>query len=76
MLSIRALYDGKKFTLIDKIDINAPQKVIITFLEENYDDVSTDELAQLAAGSKSFDFLKNKMENIYTDDDLKIKYKR
>jgi hypothetical protein len=35
MLSIRATYDGKKIKLADKLKINTPQEVIITFLEDD-----------------------------------------
>ena len=75
MLSIRAIYDGKNVTLLDKIKVTSPQNIIITFLDENYDEVTTEELAKMASKGKSFNFLKNKGEDIYSDSDLKIKYK-
>jgi len=37
MLSVRAIYDGKKLQLIDKIKIRKPKEVIITFLDEEGD---------------------------------------
>ena len=76
MLSIRAIYDGKNVTLLDKIKITSPQKVIITFLDEIYEDITSEELAKLATKGKSFDFLKDRREDIYSDKDLKVKYKR
>ncbi len=75
MLSVRAIFDGKNITLVDKIKVTSPQKIIITFLDENYDEITTEELAKMATKGKSFDFMKNKKEDIYSDDDLKVKYR-
>ena len=72
------------------LEKNKPQFVIITFVEKIETDISkylnkysvkTDELEisageiqQLLANSKSFDFLREEEEDIYSDEDLKIKY--
>jgi hypothetical protein len=73
-LSIQGTYDGKELRIFDKIRINSPKKVIITFLEDTEDDITTDELHLIAQKGGAFDFLDNEEENIYTDNDLKIKY--
>lgn len=76
MLAVKAIYDGHDVKLPDSIHINKPQKVIITFLEsdDTEDEQITEDIAQLAAKSKSFDFLKDEEENIYSDADLQVKY--
>lgn len=75
MLSIRAIYDGKSLKLLDKVDINEPKEVIITFLEPTDKDISTQEDIHVAEKGRAFDFLNNEAEEIYSDDDLKVKYK-
>ena len=73
MLSIQGIYDGKVLRLLNKIKINSPKKVIITFLENPSDDFTTDELQIIAQEGGAFDFL-NDEEDIYTDNDLIVKY--
>lgn len=75
MLSIKGIYDGKHLKLAKKIRIRSPKKVIITFLDEVEDELSSEELHLLAQKGEAFDFLKNKKEDIYTDKDLKVVYK-
>lgn len=41
MLSVRAIYDGKKLKLLDKVKIKSPKEVIVTFLDENDTDITT-----------------------------------
>jgi len=72
MLSIRAIYDGKKLKLIDKVRVNSPKKVILTFLEDPEDELTYEELHGLAEESGAFDFLEEEPE-LYSDDDLKKK---
>ena len=74
MLSVRAIYDGKHFRLLDSMKVEAPVKVIITFLDD--EDIKASELHYLAAKGKAFDFLENKVEDIYSDKDLKVRYKK
>ncbi len=74
MLSIQGIYDGKELKTFDKIQIKSPKKVIITFLEDITEDFITDELNLIAQEGGAFDFLNNEEENIYTDNDLKVKY--
>jgi len=74
MLSIQGTYDGKELKTFDVIQIKSPKKVIITFLEDISDDITTDELTLIAQEGGAFDFLNNEEENIYTDKDLKVKH--
>lgn len=74
MLSIKGTYDGKVLRIFDKIRINSPKKVIITFLEDPDEDLTTEELHLIAQQGGAFDFLDNEEEDIYTDNDLKVKY--
>ncbi len=75
MLSVKGIFDGKTIRLIEDVKIDSPRKVIVTFLEETGEEIQKD----IYAGSDksgTFDFLKEPSEDIYTDNDLKIKYKK
>lgn len=72
MLSIRAIYDGRKLTLLEKVAIKSPMQVIVTFLDET--DISPAELHYLSAKGGALDFLNEPKEDIYSDKDLKVKY--
>ena len=74
MLSIQGIYDGKELKIFDELQIKSPKKVIITFLEDPTIDFTPDELHLIAQEGGAFDFLNNDEENIYTDNDLKVKY--
>ncbi len=74
MLSVRAIYDGKELKLLEEVKITEPKEVIVTFLENENSDIITSEIGLIAQEGKAFDFLKDE-EDIYTDKDLKIKYK-
>jgi len=76
MQSIRAIYDGETIRFLDKIEIKKPQKVIVTFLDEEVQEDLNKVIYKLADVGKSFDFLKEPEEDIYSDSDLKIKYKK
>ncbi len=72
------------------IEKNKPQFVIVTFVDNietdlskyqikksvNTDevDISNHEIQQMLSKSKSFDFLLSEEEDIYSDNDLKVKY--
>jgi hypothetical protein len=73
MLSIKAIYDGKQIKFLEKINISSPKKVIVTFLDD--EDESSD-IYKLAEEGGSFNFLKEPQEDIYTDKNLKTKYKK
>ena len=74
MLSIQGTYDGKKLVLFDSIRLKSPKRVIITFLEEPDEDNTTEELHLIAQEGGAFDFLNSEEEDIYTDNDLMVKY--
>jgi len=76
MIAVKAVYDGRDVKLPGSIHIYKPQKVIITFLEsdDSEDAQITEGIAQLVAESKSFNFLKDEEEDVYSDADLKVKY--
>ena len=74
MISVKGIFDGKKVKLLEKVDINEPQEVIITFLGTSKDESLYQEIYKVAETSGSFDFLNAPEEDIYSDDDLKVKY--
>lgn len=69
MLAVKGLFDGKNIQFLEKININHPQEVIITFL-----DTPETELYKTISKLGSFDFLNAPDEDIYSDKDLKVKY--
>lgn len=75
MLSVKAIFDGNKIKLFDKIEITEPQEVIITFLDTSIQGSTQEEIYKLAEYGGSFDFLKEPEEDIYSDTNLKVKYK-
>ena len=74
MLSVKAIYDGKKLKLLDKVKVTRPHKVIITFLEDD-SYINPQVIYNAAEEGGAFDFLKEPEEDIYTDDDLKKRYR-
>ena len=76
MLSIRGLYDKGNIKLLEDIKIEGPKEVIITFLDNELSDISSNDLYSLAEKNGSFDFLKEPDEDIYSDLNLKEKYKK
>lgn len=56
MLSIRGIYEGGNIRLLENIKIEGPKDVIITFLEKEIPDISSNELYSLAEKNGSFDF--------------------
>ena len=76
MISVQGIYDGKKLKLLEAVKLNSPKKVIVTFLDDLDTDLPTkEELMQLAMKSKAFKFLE-KEPDLYSDKDLKVKYKK
>jgi hypothetical protein len=73
MLSVKAIYDGKELRLLEQVNITVPHEVIITFLEP-VEDISAKEISAIAESGKSFDFL-HQEPDLYSDEDLKVKYK-
>lgn len=74
MISVQGVYDGKSLKLFDKIQITSPKKVIITFLDDPKEDITTDEIQYLVQEGGAFDFLAAEEEDLYSDNDLKTKY--
>ncbi len=74
MLSVRAIYDGEKVTLLEKVEIKGPKEVIITFLDNETAQQIQRDIYKLSEQSNSFDFLKEPVEDIYSDKHLKKKY--
>ena len=75
MISVKALFDGKKIKLLEEINIMEPQEVIVTFLGTDKDGLLHQEIYKIAEIGGSFDFLNAPEEDIYSDNDLKVKYK-
>ena len=73
MLSVRAIYDGKQLKLLEKVDINKPTEVIVTFMQPVEEDVSSEDTMEAAEKGGAFDFL-HEEEDLYSDEDLKVKY--
>ena len=79
MLSVRATYDGKAFKLRDNVHVIKPKEVIITFLDPTNtitpeDDPGMGEIHKMVQEGGALDFLNDEREDIYSDDDLKVKY--
>ena len=74
MLSVKGIYDGQKLRLFERVKIKSPRKVIVTFLDTDSDELTSQELHFLADKGGAFDFLHDEKEDIYTDKDLKEKY--
>ena len=76
MLSVKGVYDKGNVKFLEDVKIEGPKDVIITFLDIEMQDVSSTDLYSLAEKNGSFDFLKEPEENIYTDKNLREKYKK
>lgn len=76
MLTVKAIYDGKKLKLLDKVSIKKPTNVLVIFLDDESDsEISNKDLLRLAEKGGAFNFLNDPEEDIYSDDDLKVRYK-
>ena len=76
MKSVKGLFDGKKIKLLEDIEIEEPQEVIITFLGPTEDEKFYKKLYKLAEKGDSFDFLNDPEEDIYSENDLKVDYRK
>ncbi len=76
MIAVRGLFDGKNIKLLEKVDVKEPQEVIITFLGTIEDKVLYRGIYKLAETSGSFEFLNAPEEDVYSNDDLKVKYRK
>lgn len=75
MLSVRAIYDGKNLKFMEKVNIETPKEVIVTFLEPIEAEPAVAEIQQMVQEGGALDFLNDEREDIYSDDDLKVKYR-
>jgi hypothetical protein len=73
MLSVPAIFDGQHLTLLEKVEIKKPQRVIITFLPDS-EELDSQELHALAQQGGGLNFLDNEAEDVYTDAHLKVKF--
>lgn len=73
MLSVRGTYDGKNLKLSENINIHSTKKVIVTFLEDEDDTITSQELHFMAEKGGGLNFLQEE-EELYSDKDLKKKY--
>lgn len=77
MVSVRATYDGKQLQLLEDVDIKTPQEVIVVFLhldQTSTEDIHGAEIARLVQNGGALDFLNDAAEDIYDDEDLKVRY--
>lgn len=74
MLSVRAIYDGKELKLVEEVNIQSPKEVIITFLDPVDTDPTSAEIHKMLQEGGALDFLNDEREDIYSDDDLKVKF--
>jgi hypothetical protein len=61
--------------LLENIEHKKPGKVIVTFLDEDDPEINNNEIMYVAEKGGSFDFLNDPAADIYSDKDLKVKYK-
>lgn len=74
MLSVHGTYDGNTLRLSKSLDIQSPKKVIVTFLDDAEDDLTSSELHLMAEKGGGLNFLAEE-EELYSDKDLKKRYK-
>ncbi len=65
MFAVRGIYDGKKVKITDRFSEKKRYKVVVTFIEEL--PLEENEIRDFASQTESFDFWKNKAEDIYQD---------
>ncbi len=71
---MKAIYDGKNLQFDEEIKISSPKEVIVTFLDESEEERHTGSMQGIAMKGGAFAFLENQEEDIYTIEDLKVKY--
>ena len=65
MLAIHGIYDGKTIKITDKITEKKKYKVIITFIEELYQD--DNDLRNFSSQTKGLEFWNDSREDVYQD---------
>lgn len=74
LVSVNGTFDGKRVTLDEEVSFSTPQRVIITFLEED-NETSNKVIYSMAESGGAFDFLNDPQEEEYSVADLKVRYK-
>jgi len=78
MIAVRAIYDGRQVKFLENIPVTRPTRIIVTFLEDEPlpidSEISGSDIRYLADKGGSFDFLNDPEEDIYSDDDLVVRY--
>ena len=74
MLSVKATYDGKQLKFRENIKIDSPHEVIVTFLDEPQEDITSSVIQSIVMEGGALNFLQDPEEDIYSDSDLKVKY--
>ncbi len=76
MVAVNGIYDGETVRLLEPINMPKNTRVIVTVLDETVRDeeLPTSALLRLSAESGALDFLNAPEEDIYSDDDLKVRY--
>jgi len=64
MITIRGIYDGKKFIPLEEFSKKKKYKVIITFLEEIDED---EDIRNFSAQTHAFSFWEDEREDLYQD---------
>jgi len=67
MKTIRAIFRDGTFKPLDPVDLPENTRLTVALLDS--DDLSADAIAELASKDKSFDFLNDPREDIYSDSD-------
>ena len=77
MVSVKAMYDGKELRLLEKVEVTTPQEVIVIFPDAALMEgtaIGGDEIAGMIQAGSAFSFLSDDAEDIYSDEDLKVRY--
>jgi len=67
MRTIRAIFRNGTFKPLDPVDLPDNTRLTVALLDG--DDLSADAIAELVSKDKSFDFLNDAREDIYSDSD-------
>ena len=67
MKTIRAIFRDGTFKPLDPVDLPENTRLTVALLDS--DDLSADAIAELASKDKSFDFLNDPRDDIYSDSD-------
>lgn len=65
MFAIKGIFDGTSIIPIDKIPYQKKTRVVITFIDEPYDEL--DLVREITSNPDGFDFWNDEKEDIYQD---------